>query len=346
MKYNKLGNTEIKVSTICLGTMTWGEQNTEKDAHNQLDYATDNGVNFIDTAEMYPVPPRKETQGRTEAYIGTWLKSYKKRDKLVLATKVTGRDTEFPYLRGGETRLDKKNIVAALNASLKRLQTDYVDLYQLHWPDRNTNFFGQLGYVHEKNDDSIDLLETLEIMADLVKSGKVRHIGISNESPWGLMKFMQLSEKYNLPRMVSIQNPYSLINRTFEIGLAECAIREKCGLLAYSPLAFGVLSGKYLNDQKPEGARLTLFKRFQRYNNLKASQATSRYVAIAHENGMDPAQMALAYVNSRDFTTSNIIGATTMEQLKTDIKSIDIRLSPAVLQQIESVHSDIPNPCP
>ena len=346
MLYRNLGNTDIKVSLICLGTMTWGEQNTESDAQSQLDYAVDQGINFIDTAEMYPVPPRQETQGRTEEYIGNWLYSYGNREKLVIATKVTGRDADFKYIRGWEPRLDEKNINLAIDQSLKRLRTDYIDLYQLHWPDRETNCFGQLGYRHDENDKPVPLEETLAVLWKLVKAGKVRQIGISNETPWGLMRLIELSKINGLPRIVSVQNPYSLLNRTYEVGLAECSIREQCGLLAYSPLAFGVLSGKYLGGNKPSGARLSLYSRFQRYTGKKATEATARYVALAKENGLDPAQMALAYVNTRPFLTSNIIGATTMAQLKTDIESIHVKLSDEVLQQIEAIHTDIPNPCP
>lgn len=346
MQHRKLGKTDINVSLICLGTMTWGEQNTEKDAHSQLNMAVEMGVNFIDTAEMYPVPPRAETQGRTESYIGTWLKGRKDRDKLIIASKVIGKSDEFKYIRGGRARLDKENIENALNDSLKRLNTDYLDLYQLHWPDRETNNFGQLGYTHMESEGDVLLEETLETLGKIVKSGKIRHLGISNETPWGMMRFMELSASNRLPRMVSIQNPYNLLNRSFEIGLAECAIREECGLLAYSPLAFGVLSGKYLGGNKPSGSRLSLFTRFQRYTGLKAQQATSRYVAVAKEAGLDPAQMALAYVNSRPFLTSNIIGATSVEQLKDNIESSEIKLPDEVLQQIEQIHADIPNPCP
>src|SRR5512144_750711 len=257
MHYQSLAHTDLKISRICLGTMTWGEQNTEAEAHAQLDYALAQGVNFIDTAEMYPVPPRAETQGLTERYIGTWLKQRGNRDKVILASKVAGRSQELSYLRANPVCLDRRNIVAALDASLKRLQTDYIDLYQVHWPDRQTNFFGRLGYA-PNDSPSIPILETLQALQEQVQAGKIRYIGISNETPWGLMKYLQLAERYNLPRAVSIQNPYSLLNRTFEIGLAEIAHQEGVGLLAYSPLAFGVLTGKYLNGRRPPGARLTL----------------------------------------------------------------------------------------
>ena len=346
MEYRPLGRTGINVSAICLGTMTWGEQNTEAQAHEQLDYALANGINFVDTAEMYPVPPRQETYGRTEKYIGGWLRGGKKRDKIILASKVVGRSDWLPYIRGGDARLDKKNIEAALDASLKRLQTDYIDLYQLHWPDRNTNFFGKLGYQHDPSDEPILLEETLTALNEFVLSGKIRFIGLSNETPWGTMKFLQIAEKLGLPRAVGIQNPYSLLNRTFEVGLAEVAHRENVGLLAYSPLGFGVLSGKYLRKKRPPGARLTLFDRFSRYNNPQAEAATERYVELARKFGVDAAQMALAYVTSRPFVTSTIIGATTMEQLSSNIASIQLKLLEPVLKGIEAIHQDHPNPAP
>jgi aryl-alcohol dehydrogenase-like predicted oxidoreductase len=346
MLYRELGQTGLKVSIICLGTMTWGEQNSESEAHEQMDYALQTGVNFIDTAEMYPVPPKAETYGSTEKIIGSWLEKRKVRDKIILATKVVGRSSNFGYLREGETRLDRKNITAALDASLDRLRTDYIDLYQLHWPDRTTNYFGQLGYTHLENEQSVPPEETLQVLQDLVKAGKIRHVGLSNETPWGAMRFLQLAEAKKWPRMVSIQNPYNLLNRSYEVGLSEISIRENCGLLAYSPLAFGVLSGKYLGGRQPKGTRLTLFSRFQRYNNGKAEEATERYVKIAKEAGLDPAQMALAFINRQRFVTSNIIGATTAEQLEADIASADVKLAPDVMRAIEAVHNDIPNPCP
>jgi aryl-alcohol dehydrogenase-like predicted oxidoreductase len=346
MEYRQLGKTDVKVSAICLGTMTWGEQNTEIEAHEQLDYALAAGINFIDTAEMYPVPPRKETYGLTETYIGNWIKQRNNRNKFILATKVVGRANGFEYIREGNPCLDRRNIEQALNASLKRLQTDYIDLYQLHWPDRNTNYFGKLGYEHQPDDQPAPLEQTLDVLADLIKTGKIRYIGISNETPWGTMKLLQLAGQRNLPRIVSIQNPYSLLNRTFEVGLAEIAHREQVGLLAYSPLAFGVLSGKYLHGSQPQGARLTLFKRFSRYTNPQADKATELYVNLANQYGLDPAQMALAYVNSRSFLTSNIIGATTINQLKSNLASINITLAPEILEGIEHIHTQIPNPGP
>ena len=346
MEYNKLGQTDIKVSQICLGTMTWGEQNTEEEAHKQLDYAIETGINFIDVAEMYPVPPRKETYGLTESYVGNWLSKRKNRDKIVLATKVAAKAEWLPYIRDGQIKLDKKNIVQALDDSLRRLKTDYIDLYQMHWPDRDTNFFGKLAYFHAPEKNGVPISETLAVLDELVKQGKIRMIGISNETPWGCAEYLHISKEKQLPRIVSIQNPYNLLNRTFEIGISEFAHREQVGLLAYSPLAFGALSGKYLNDQKPEGARLTLFERFDRYLNPRATQATEAYVNLAKKNGLDPSQMALSYVSSRPFLTSNIIGATSMEQLKIDIESINVELSNEIIKEIESIHEKNPNPAP
>jgi aryl-alcohol dehydrogenase-like predicted oxidoreductase len=350
MRYVKLGGVGPVVSRIALGTMTWGQQNSEAEAHAQLDFALERGVNLIDTAEMYPVPPRAETQGRTEAYIGTWLTSRPgTRDSIILATKAAGpaRQTERPsHIRGGLARHDRANLVAALDASLQRLRTDYVDLYQLHWPDRSTNYFGRLGYEHVENEDTVPIRETLEALATLVEAGKVRYVGLSNETPWGVHEFLRQAELAGLPRVVSIQNPYNLLNRSFEVGLAEFALRENVGLLAYSPLAFGVLSGKYLNGQKPAGARITLFERFTRYKDEVAETAVAAYVAIAREHGLSPAQLALAYVNSRPFLTSNIIGATNLAQLEEDIGSIDVQLDEAAIAAIEAVHQRHPNPCP
>jgi aryl-alcohol dehydrogenase-like predicted oxidoreductase len=346
MEYRKLGHTDLEVSVICLGTMTFGEQNREAEAHAQLDWALEQGVNFIDTAEMYPVPPKADTQGLTERHIGTWLKARGTRDRVVLATKVSGPADWLPHIREGTGRLDRAGITAALDASLQRLQTDYVDLYQVHWPDRNTNFFGKLGYQSEPDETAVPIEETLEVLGDLVRAGKIRHLGISNETPWGTMRYLSLAEAAGLPRVVSIQNPYNLLNRTFEIGLAEIAHRERIGLLAYSPLAFGVLSGKYLDGRRPPGARLTLFERFTRYSNEEADRATRDYVDLARRYGLDPSQMALAYVNSRPFLTANIIGATTMDQLRSNIASVDLALPEAVLEGIEQIHIRQPNPCP
>ena len=346
MQYTRLPHTDLRISKISLGTMTWGEQNTEADAHAQLDYALDRGVNFIDTAEMYPVPPRAETQGRTEQYIGTWLKARKCRDKVVLATKVVGRGRDMDYIRSGEICLDRRNIALAVSNSLKRLQTDYIDLYQVHWPDRRTNYFGQLGYVARADDEAIPIVETLEALNEQVKAGKIRHIGVSNETPWGLMTYLNIAERLGLPRAVSIQNPYNLLNRSFEIGLSEIAHRENVSLLAYSPLAFGVLTGKYLNGARPAKARLSLFERFQRYNVPEAAVPTLAYVQLAQEYNLDPAQMALAFVNLQPFVGANIIGATSLEQLKSNIASIDVALSDEVLERIEQIHRQQPNPCP
>jgi len=346
MQYRKLGHTDIEVSQICLGTMTWGEQNTEAQAHEQLDMALDAGVNFIDTAEMYPVPPKAETYALTERYIGNWLKQRQNRDKVILATKVAGRGDWLSYIREGNNCFDRKNIETALNYSLQRLQTDYIDLYQLHWPDRKTNFFGHLGFEYDPNDNPVPIEETLQVLGDIVKSGKVRYIGLSNETPWGVMRFLHLAQTMGLPRAVSVQNPYNLLNRSYEVGLSEISHREGCGLLAYSPLGFGMLTGKYLHGARPEGARLTLFERFTRYSNPRALRATEAYVALAREHGLDPAQMALAYVNSRPFLTSNIIGATSLEQLRSNLDSAHLRLNDALLEGIERIHIEIPNPSP
>lgn len=345
MQYSPIAHSDLQVSRICLGTMTWGEQNSEAEAHAQLDYAMAQGINFIDTAEMYPVPPRAETQGRTEQYIGNWLSKRGNREKVILATKVAGRSENLSYLRDGTVCLDPANIVRALDASLQRLQTDYIDLYQVHWPDRETNFFGSLGYVH-KDTPSIAISTTLETLAQQVRAGKVRYIGVSNETPWGLMQYLQLAHQHQLPRVVTIQNPYNFLNRTFEIGLAEIAHREKVGLMAYSPLAFGVLTGKYLDGARPLKARLTQFDRFTRYLTPEAEQPVRAYAQLAKDNGLEPAQLALAYVNSRPFLTANVIGATTLEQLAQDISSSQIELSATVLEAIEEIHRKQPNPCP
>ncbi len=346
MEYRRLGHTDLKVSALCLGTMTFGEQNSEVDAHRQLDRAVAAGINFIDAAEMYPVPPRAETQGLTEQYIGRWLKARGNRNQIVLATKVSGPSASFGYIRNGDLRFDRPNIEQALEASLQRLQTDYVDLYQLHWPERSTNFFGQLGYVHSSEESFTPIREILETLKNLQNAGKIRHIGVSNETPWGVMQFLCEAYNDNLPRIVSIQNPYSLLNRSFELGLAEFAHREAVGLLAYSPLAFGVLSGKYLHTPWPQNARLSLFDRFQRYTSLHATAATQAYINLALEHNLSPAQMALAFVTSRPFVTSNIIGATTLKQLDENLGSTDITLSPDVLEGLESIHKQYTYPSP
>lgn len=347
MQYRSLGNTDIQVSLICLGSMTWGEQNTEKEGHAQLDLAVDHGVNFIDAAEIYPVPVRAETYGETERIIGTWLQQRGKRDDVILATKAASRADWLPHIRGGNPRLNREHLEQALDNSLKRLQTDYVDLYQLHWPERKTNYFGDLGYEHDPKEDGIPLEETFSVLEGFVKSGKVRHVGLSNETPWGMMESLRVAQAFGFPRVVSVQNPYSLLNRTFEVGCAEVSLREQVGLLAYSPLGFGVLSGKYLG-RPPGGARLALplFSGFTRYTGPQGRAATKKYVAVATEHGLDPAQMALAFVHSRPFTTSTIIGATTLEQLRSNIESVDIMLSDAVLTQIDQIHAEAANPCP
>ena len=346
MEYRQLGTTDIRVSALCLGTMTFGQQNSEAEAHAQLDRAVDAGINLIDTAEMYPVPPKAETQGRTEAYIGSWLAARGCRQRVLLATKVAGPADWLPYLRDGHTHLDRRNIEAAVEASLRRLQTDVIDIYQLHWPDRRTNMFGQLGYQPAEDTDAVPIDETLRALEELIRAGKVRHIGVSNETPWGLSQYIRHALCDGLPRVVSIQNPYNLLNRTFEIGLAEFSHRDRVGLLAYSPMAFGVLSGKYLNGARPANARVTLFERFSRYSNPEAERATADYVALARQHGLDPAQMALAFVTSRPFVTSTIIGATTLEQLESDLGSIELKLSPEVLEGIETIHRRQPNPAP
>jgi aryl-alcohol dehydrogenase-like predicted oxidoreductase len=344
MKLRPLGDTGLSVSVVGLGTMTWGEQNTEAEAHKQLDFALAEGVNFIDAAEMYPVPPRAQTQGRTEQYIGTWLKARCCRDRVVLATKCTG-PADFPWLRGGP-RQSRKQILAAIDGSLARLQTDHVDLYQVHWPDRNTNFFGRLGYEARDDAGAVPIEETLGALDELVRAGKVRHVGVYNETPWGLAEYLRLARAGRGPRVASIQNPYSLLNRTFEIGLAEYAHRERVGLLAYSPLGFGVLSGKYLDGARPPAARLTLFSRFTRYTGERIERAVRAYVGLARAHGLDPAQMALAYVYSRPFLTSALVGATTIAQLSANIGAARLVLAPEVMSAIEQIHLDHPNPAP
>ncbi len=326
--------------------MTWGRQNSEEEGHEQMDYAVDQGINFFDTAELYPIPPKKELYALTEEFIGNWFKKNGNRDKIILATKVAGRADFTKFIR--TTGFSKDSIISAVEGSLKRLQTDYIDLYQLHWPERKTNFFGQRGY----NAGDVDLWEdnihqVLETLRDLIDEGKIRHVGLSNETPWGTMRFLEESKVHkNLPRMVSIQNPYSLLNRTFEIGLSEISVREKIGLLPYSPLGFGVLSGKYLGEVQPRKARITLFPNYTRYSGDTATKATQAYFDLAKEHELSLAQMALAFVNTRPFVTSNIIGATTLEQLKENIDSIKLELSDEVLEGIEAIHGALPNPAP
>ncbi|EHQ57096.1 putative oxidoreductase, aryl-alcohol dehydrogenase like protein [gamma proteobacterium HIMB55] len=333
-----------EVSKICLGTMTWGQQNTEAEAHEQISYALDRGINMLDAAEMYPVPPRAETQGRTEEYIGTWFKKTGLRDKYILATKAAGPNPEFHYLRGGP-RFTREQLMEAVDGSLRRLQTDCIDLYQLHWPDRYTNFFGQRGYFHrEQPETPID--ETLRALQELVAAGKIKTIGLSNETPWGTMKFLELADREGLPRVESIQNPYGLLNRTYEIAMAEVSHREDVGLLAYSPLGMGLLTGKYRHGAKPEGSRMAVFERFTRYDGAETLEATEQYLQLADEHGLNPTHMALAFVNTRPFVLSNIIGATTMEQLKMNIDSLDVNLSKDVLKGIEAIQQRLPNPAP
>lgn len=348
MEYRTLGRTDLRVSLIGLGTMTFGEQNTEAEGHAQVDRALDHGVNLIDTAEVYAVPPRAETYGATERIIGTWIRRSGKRDRIVLCTKVAGAGGALglAHIRGGDNRLDRRNIVEAIDDSLRRLQTDYVDLYQVHWPDRRTNFFSRLGYQHQEPDTSTPIEETLEVLGELVQAGKVRHVGISNETPWGVHRYLHAAYEQGLPRPVSIQNPYSLLNRSFEVGLAEMAIKEQVGLLAYSPLGFGVLTGKFLDGARPPSARLVRWSRFTRYSGATGQQATAAYVAIARAHGLDPAQMALAFVHRQPFVTSTLIGATTMAQLETNLKSVEVRLSAEVMQAIDEVHRTYSNPCP
>lgn len=345
MEYRDLGTTSLKVSAICLGTMTFGRQNSEADAHAQLDYALSQGINFIDTAEMYPVPRRTDSYGRTEAFIGSWLKGRKDRHQIILATKVSGPGVG--PIRPDPVRLDRRNIMAAIDASLIRLNTDYIDLYQLHWPDRRTNYFGRLGFERIADDPAtVPIEETLGVLADLVTAGKARHIGISNETPWGLSQYQKLSADKGWPRLQSIQNPYNLLNRTFEIGLAEMALRDKVSLLAYSPMAMGLLSGKYHGGEGADSGRLKIFSEMTRYAGALGRSVAGQYVTLARAHGLDPAQMALAYVLSRPFITSAIIGATSMTQLKADIAAKDVILDAVVMKEIEAIHQQHPNPCP
>ena len=352
MKKNNLGKTEILVSEICLGTMTWGQQNNEKEAHDQLSYASERGINFIDTAEMYAVPPKKETYGLTEKYIGTWLKN-QDRSKIILATKIAGRTSNVPsgppgldWIRQGP-RLNQEHIFQAIENSLKRLNTEYIDLYQIHWPERTVNSFGQLGYIHNPREDDIKIEVTLEALAKAVDKGLIKYVGLSNETPWGVMKFISVAKEFNLPRVVSIQNPYSLLNRSFEAGLSEIAINEEVGLLPYSPLAGGVLSGKYLNGKKPENARMTLFERMRgRYSNQHAENAVLEYQKIAVKYNLNLTQMAINFVTKQNFVTSNIIGATSITQLEENINSLDCKLNEEIMAEIEKVHKIYTYPCP
>ncbi|MGG8496094.1 NADP(H)-dependent aldo-keto reductase [Tenacibaculum sp. TC6] len=345
MKYTTLPNTNVKVSKICLGTMTWGNQNTEAEGHEQMDYALDQGVNFFDTAELYAVPATAETYGATEKIIGTWFKKTGNRDKVVLASKIAGAGDYTAHIR--KDGFSKRAITEAIEGSLQRLQTDYIDLYQLHWPERGVNCFGVREYPYKTAaEEAENHLEILETLNDFIKQGKIKHIGLSNETPWGTMKYLQTAAAHQLPRPVTIQNSYSLIHRAYEYGMSEVSLRENVGLLAYSPLAFGVLSGKYVGGKTPEGARVTLFPRFNRYSSEQSEKAVIAYQKIAESHGLSLAQLALAYVNQLPFVTSNIIGATKMDQLKENINSIHIELSDAILSEIEAVHSKIPNPAP
>ena len=346
MKYTKLPNTDTKVSKICLGTMTWGNQNTEAEGHAQMDYALEQGVNFFDTAELYAVPATPETYGATEKIIGTWFKKTGNRDKVVLASKIAGGGDYTAHIRNGG--LDGENIKDAIEKSLKRLQTDYIDLYQLHWPNRGVNVFGVRDYPTDAAKNEVEnYLEILETLHNFIKQGKIKHIGLSNETPWGTMKYLQTAEANNLPKPVTIQNSYSLIHRGYEVGMSEVSLRENIGLLAYSPLAQGVLSGKYLNGNKPEGARGTLFPRFiARYMGDGSLEAVKRYEEIASNNGMSLSELSLAFVNQLPFVTSNIIGATKLSQLKENINSININLTEDILKEINAVHKEIPNPAP
>ena len=345
MKFKKLGNTNLDVSLICLGTMTWGTQNSEKDAFEQMDYSVSQGINFFDTAELYSVPPTAESYGKTEVMIGNWFEKRKNRQKIILASKVAGPGCD--WIRGGGNNYSEKKIEEAIEGSLKRLKTDYIDLYQLHWPERSTNCFGRREFVYRENDREWNQFENiLKALEKFIKSGKIRYIGISNETPYGLSKYLELSKIKNLPRVMSVQNPYSLVNRTYEVGMSEISIREKCGLLVYYPLAAGALSGKYRNGQMPKNARLTLFKGWERMINPLAMKAYEDYHKLAEEINISMVQLAQAFVNSRPFVTSNIIGATTMEQLKENIGSINIELSEETLDRINEIHNNNPNPSP
>ena len=344
MNYKKLGNTDLDVSTICLGTMTWGEQNTQEEGFQQMDYALDQGVNFWDTAELYAVPPRKETYGHTEIIIGNWFEKTKKRDQVILASKVAGPARN--YLRNGENSFTGPNLESALENSLKRLKTDYIDLYQLHWPERNVNNFGRLNYTHKENNwnQFEDILGELNKYID---KGKIRYVGLSNETPWGVLNYLKISKEKNLPRMMSIQNPYSLLNRSYEIGLSEVSIREEIGCLAYSPLASGYLTGKYRNNNFPKGSRMERdFDFWTRYRKPNTEKATELYYEISEKYGLNMSQMSLKFCEIQDFMTSVIIGATTMEQLKTNIESVNINLTDDVIKEINSVQTIYPNPCP
>ncbi|MBD2299218.1 NADP(H)-dependent aldo-keto reductase [Nostoc sp. FACHB-190] len=345
MRYNQLGESDLKVSEICLGTMTYGRQNSIAEAHQQLEYAIANGVNFIDAAEMYPVPPQEATYGLTETYIGEWLKD-QQRDKVIVATKIAGPGRGFKWLRGGADAIERDNIKQAVDDSLKRLQTDYIDLYQIHWPDRYVPRFGQTIFDPTQVKPSVPIVEQLEAFADIIQAGKIRYLGLSNETPWGVVQFSNAAKQLGLPKVISIQNAYNLLNRVFDGALAETVYYENVGLLAYSPLAFGFLTGKYLNG-KPENTRITLFENFgQRYLKPKVTSAVAAYVELAKRHQLSPAQLALAFVRSRWFVTSTIIGATTLEQLKENIDSANVVLSKEILAELDEINIQHPNPAP
>ncbi len=345
MKYTTLPNTDIKVSKICLGTMTFGQQNTEAEAHDQLDFALQHGVNFIDTAEMYSTPARLETYGATEKMIGNWFKKSGKRDKVVLATKIGGPNRGLEYMRE-DLHFNAKTLALSVDKSLQRLQTDYIDLYQLHWPERKSNMFGQRGFKTQEDAWQDNIQEVLEALQELIRQGKIKTIGVSNETPWGLMRFMEESRNHQLPKMITIQNPYSLLNRTFEVGLSEVCHRENIGLLAYSPLAFGVLSGKFLTGASLPNARINLFPQFSRYNSENSREASKRYYQIAQDFGLTLTELSLAFIAQQPFVTSTIIGATNLEQLQENINTIQVELTPAMLKAIEGVQNSIPDPAP
>ena len=345
MKYTTLPNTDIQVSKICLGTMTFGQQNTEAEGHAQMDYALEQGVNFFDTAEMYSVPARQETYGSTERILGTWFQKTGNRDKVVLASKIAGPNPNFTYMRE-KNDFSPASIQYALDKSLERLQTDYIDLYQLHWPERKTNFFGQRSFKVQDDAWEDNIHAVLETLNGFIQQGKIKHIGLSNETPWGIMRFLEESKYHNLPRIKTVQNPYSLLNRLYENGSAEIGIRENVGLLAYSPMAFGVLSGKFLTGEAHPNARINLFPQFSRYNSEQSAAATRLYHEIAQQNGLTLTQLALAFIEQQPFVTSTIIGATTMEQLKENIDTINVTLSEELLQAIDGVQAKIPDPAP
>ena len=347
MKFKKLGNTDLDVSLICLGTMTWGEQNTQEEGFKQMDYALERGINFFDTAELYAIPPKAKTYGKTEEIIGNWFKLRKNRDKIILASKIAGPGLK--WIRGGGSQYSPKSIEDALHNSLKRLRTDFIDLYQLHWPERNTNYFGDLDYEHDDNEKNWNSFESiLDTLKKFIDQGKVRYVGLSNETAWGVKKYLEISKDKNLPRMMSVQNPYNLLNRTYDIGLAEVSIREQIGLLAYSPLASGYLSGKYINETYPKGSRMEKHWDFwkYRYNTPHLKSAVDEYYKISKKYNLDMSQMSLKFCEIQPFMTSVIIGATTLEQLKTDIESVNVKLSDEIIKEINEIQKIYPNPCP